>query len=113
MDIKIASQGSKSDIQIRPAGNKSRFGYRGKKLRYAVYKAEYNQKWQPVEEKELKELCDKHGLLPEQFLNPNDNPNRKWTYALVRFELAMAHPEFPEFFIGKWRPGTHPDEIES
>lgn len=75
-----------NDIKIRPSGNKSRFGYRGKKQRYAVYKAEWNQKWAPVEEKETRELCERHDLNPEDFLRENDNPNRKWFYACIRVE---------------------------
>lgn len=74
------------NVKVKPAGNKSRFGYRGKKLRYAVFKAQWNQKWSPYEEKQLKEQCAVLGIDPEQFIDPDDNPNRKWSYALMRFE---------------------------
>lgn len=82
------------DINIKPAGNKSRFGNRGKKLRYAVFKAQWNQKWLPVEEQECRKLCEKYGLIPEGFLCETDNPNRKWTYAWIRIKRATRNPNF-------------------
>jgi hypothetical protein len=72
------------DIQIKPAGNKSRFGHRGAKKRYSVFRAERNQFWLPHEEEDFKKLCEKHKLDQEQFFREDDNPNRKWSYALHR-----------------------------
>lgn len=73
------------EIKVRPAGNKSRFGYRGNKKRYSVFRAERNKKWSPLEEAEFKELCEKYSLEPSQFISDTDK-NRKWSYALKRCE---------------------------
>jgi hypothetical protein len=51
--------------------------------------AEENQKWAPVEEKEVRDLCEEHGLKPESFLRATDNPNRKWFYAWFRCKKAI------------------------
>lgn len=76
--------------RIKPIGsNKSRKGYRGNKLRYAVFKAEYNQKWLPIEKDILESLCKKHDLNPDSFLDPKDNPNKRYWYALFRCEKAI------------------------
>jgi len=82
-------------IKIRPAGDKSRFGNRGKKVRYAVFKAQWNQKWAPFEENECRKLCEKHGADPEAFINKDDNPNRKWCYALMRAEKVFHERTAP------------------
>ncbi len=74
---------------IKPSGNKSRFGYRGPKKRYSTFKAEWNQKWLPVEEELTKRLCEQHGLNPEDFIDLEDNSNRKWFYALDRVEKLV------------------------
>ncbi len=79
------------DITIKPAGNKSRFGYRGKKQRYSVFKAGVNQKWAPVDEKLTRDLCAEHDLVPEAFLCKTDNPNKQWTYAYIRCQKALGN----------------------
>ena len=91
-------------IEIKPSGNKSRFGRRGPKQRYAVYKAKWNQAYLPVEEKQTRELCEKHNLIAEDFLDENDNPNRKWSYALIRAMRLVHNPNYPNISLIK--PGT-------
>ena len=76
-------------VKIKPRGSKCRFGYRGKKLRYSVFKAEWNQKWLPFEQGLFLRLCEKHELNPEDFLCDTDNPNRKWSYALHRLRKVV------------------------
>jgi hypothetical protein len=63
---------------------KSRFGYRGPKQRYSVFKAERNQKWMPFEEEEFHRRCERYDLDPDQFLSEEDGPNRKWARGLSR-----------------------------
>lgn len=72
------------DFKIKPADNKSRFGYRGSKKRYSVFRAEWNQKWLPLEKEEFEELCTKHNLEQTQFFKETDGRNRKYSYALRR-----------------------------
>jgi len=55
-------------------------------LRYAVFKAQLNQKWAVLEKQEFQDLCDEYELEPEQFFRDGDNPNRKWSYAVVRLK---------------------------
>jgi hypothetical protein len=77
--------------RIKPIGkNKSRKGYRGDKLRYSVFKAEYNQKWLPIEKEILESLCNKYDLISETFFDPKDNPNKKYWHALFRCEKAIS-----------------------
>lgn len=72
------------DFKIKPAPNKSRFGYRGSKKRYSVFKAEYNEKWHPYDKEQFEKLCAKHNLNQEQFFLESDGKNRKYYYALIR-----------------------------
>jgi len=79
--------------------NKERAGYRGKKQRYAVFRAEYNQKWLNNEEKVFKQECDRHNLEYDQFIDVKANPNCKWREALYNFRIweinRMIDKELP------------------
>jgi len=84
------------EIVLRPAGNKSRFGYRGKKKRYAVFKAECNQKWAPFEQTQFLSLCEENGVDSALFLRDSDNKNRKWSLVLFRLERFLGmYPHRP------------------
>jgi len=69
-------------------------------MRYSVFKAKWNQEYLSIEEEKVRELCEEEGIEPEQFLRDTDNPNRKWSYALIRFK-RRSNPNWPKLFRGK------------
>jgi len=71
-------------IIIRKKENKERCGYRGKKLRYSVWKAEYNNKWEKRDEETVHKTCLKYGLDPETFIVRSDPERDMWTNASRR-----------------------------
>ena len=48
--------------------NKERLGYRGKKQRYAVWRAEYNQKWENTFKQVVEAICSYNNLVVEEHM---------------------------------------------
>ena len=73
--------------------NKERKGFRGKKQRYSVWKAEYNQKWERCYEEKVRSLCAEHNLNVADWLvdvTP-DTVRRRWGCTLGRLIECGYH----------------------
>ena len=67
-------------------GNKERMGYRGPKRRYAVWRAEYNQKWKKVDKECVERICRENGLDADDYLDVHQNNPWDHAYRILKKE---------------------------
>ncbi|MGE0569000.1 MAG: hypothetical protein AB7O73_13755 [Bacteroidia bacterium] len=81
--------------------NKRRYGERGPKKRYAVFRAELNKKREKDCEKFSKILCEKHGLnLDDLYI---DDPKFPWrqTYEHIKITIK-SYPYHKNIFVKRF-----------
>lgn len=60
--------------------NKERCGYRSRKQRYNVWRAEYNERWEITCELIVRQICDDNGLKLEDYLSADKRNRWEKTY---------------------------------
>jgi hypothetical protein len=63
---------------IRKIHNKERCAFRGSKLRYAVWRAQYNLHWERLNKAMAEQLCIDHGLNIEDHIS--SEKRNKWDH---------------------------------
>lgn len=66
--------------------HKDRMGYRGPKLRYSVWRAEYNQKWEKCDKDLVERICSSHGLNIEDYFVESEDDRTPWESALLKLK---------------------------
>ncbi len=66
--------------------NKERVGFRGKKKRYSVFRAELNQKWERCMEEQVKKLCEDNDLNVEEQMVEDERIPWEHTWDKLREE---------------------------
>lgn len=69
---------------IRKIKNKERCGYRGKKQRYAVWRAKQNANWETLNKAMVETLCKDNNLSLEDFLSKEKRNTWEHTYDNIR-----------------------------
>lgn len=62
----------------RKIRNKERCAYRGRKMRYSVWRARYNQVWEEVYEKMSRRICSDHNLVLDDHIS--EEPRNTWNH---------------------------------
>ena len=75
--------------------NKERCAYRGKKQRYAVWRAEYNAKWEVYHEAVCRRICDDNNLVLEDHMSKEKRNTWDHTYRDLKEKgyhmIGMSH----------------------
>lgn len=69
---------------IRKIRNKRRCGFRGKKMRYSVWRAKYNQMWGRAYEVMARRICDDNDLNVEDHISTEERNTWDHTYRDLR-----------------------------
>jgi hypothetical protein len=71
--------------------DKSRFAFRGKKLRYSVFRAKVNTHWERVYEEMTRNICALHGLdIEEEMVEHHRRPWMKTWEKLIGSRYWMS-----------------------
>lgn len=66
--------------------NKQRMGYRGPKLRYAVWRAQYNEKWEKCDQDLVERICRDNNLSLEEHMVAHERTPWEHTLKHLRAE---------------------------
>lgn len=69
---------------IRKIVNKERCGYRGKKQRYSVWRAELNKKWERADEAMVRRICQDNNLDIDECMSQEKRNTWEHTYCDLR-----------------------------
>jgi hypothetical protein len=69
---------------FRKITNKERCGYRGKKQRYSVWRAEQNSAWEKLNKAMVETLCEDNKLNLNDFLSKEERNTWEHTYDNIR-----------------------------